>query len=78
MTPVKVSDDHERIYEEWGKSQSCTRGEVREGSDKYRWLEAMTPVKGDDERIYEERDKSQTCTRERWGRGVTDLGGWRP
>ena len=26
VTPVKVSDDHERIYEKWGKSETCTRG----------------------------------------------------
>ena len=42
MTPVEVSVDHERIYEEWGKSQTCTRGEVGEGSDKSRWMEAVT------------------------------------
>ena len=77
MTPVKVSDDHERIYEELGKSETCTQGEVGEGSDKSRWMEAVTPVKvsDDHERIYEEWGKSQTCTWGRWGRGVTELGG---
>ena len=55
-------------------------GEVREGSDKSRWIEAVTPAKVSDdyERIYEKAGKSQTCTRGRWGRGVTELDGWRP
>ena len=47
-------------------------GEVGEGSNRARWMKAVTPVKvsDDHERIFEKWGKSETCTQWRWGVGV--------